>query len=136
VEWGSVQTSLKAGVWCSPANTWYSVTPVALDRNPGDLRSSDPRKLTEAIQEADEVIRLACERLGLPRPTSVDILPSAPWAGAAKARHFPSYPGEATRTKRVLTHARIEFAEPVAGPILLGAGRYVGLGLFRPSTPR
>jgi CRISPR-associated protein Csb2 len=26
----------------------------------------------------------------------------------------------------------IEFAEPVAGPVLLGAGRFVGLGLCLP----
>jgi CRISPR-associated protein Csb2 len=25
----------------------------------------------------------------------------------------------------------IEFAEPVCGPVMLGAGRFVGLGLFR-----
>jgi CRISPR-associated protein Csb2 len=29
-------------------------------------------------------------------------------------------------------HARLEFAAPVRGPVVLGAGRYFGLGLMRP----
>jgi CRISPR-associated protein Csb2 len=33
---------------------------------------------------------------------------------------------------RQLTHAVIQFAEPVEGPVLLGAGRFLGLGLCRP----
>jgi CRISPR-associated protein Csb2 len=35
-------------------------------------------------------------------------------------------------TDEFLTHVRLTFAEPVGGPVLLGAGRYVGLGLLRP----
>jgi CRISPR-associated protein Csb2 len=33
---------------------------------------------------------------------------------------------------RFLTHAVIRFSEPVEGPVILGAGRFVGLGLCRP----
>ena len=33
----------------------YSVTPVALDRNPGDLWARDPRKLADATGEASGV---------------------------------------------------------------------------------
>jgi CRISPR-associated protein Csb2 len=33
---------------------------------------------------------------------------------------------------RQLTHAVIRFAEPIDGPVILGAGRFVGLGLCRP----
>lgn len=132
VEWGSVQASLRSKVWIGPATVWHSVSPVALDRHPGDLRSSDPRKLATAIDEAIEGICRACERIDLPRPTHVEILPAAPWAGSAKARHYPPYPGDVGRTQRMLTHVRIEFDQHVKGPILLGAGRYLGLGLFRP----
>jgi CRISPR-associated protein Csb2 len=31
-----------------------------------------------------------------------------------------------------LTHAVIDFAEPVRGPVLIGAGRYNGFGVCRP----
>jgi CRISPR-associated protein Csb2 len=136
VEWASVQASLQSRTWCRPCKIWYSVTPLALDRNPGELRSRDPLRQTEAINQAVEVICRACERIALPRPRYVEILPAAPWAGAEKARRYPPYPGDATRTQRVLTHARLEFDEPVNGPSLLGAGRYIGLGLFRPEASR
>jgi CRISPR-associated protein Csb2 len=33
-----------------------------------------------------------------------------------------------------LFHATIEFAEPVAGPVVLGAGRFFGLGLCIPAA--
>ena len=132
VEWGSVQASLRSGVWAGPAAVWSSVTPIALDRNPGDLRSRDHRKLAEAVATASDVVGTACERIGLPHPNAVEILPAAPWAAAAKARRYPAFPGDPGRTQRVLTHARLMFDQPVSGPVLLGAGRYVGLGLFRP----
>lgn len=136
IEWGSVQASLRSRVWCGPANVWYSVTPVALDRNPGDLRSRDPSKQAEATDEAVDIICRACERIDLRHPKYVEILPAAPWAGATKTRHYPPYPGDAGRTQRVLTHVRLEFDHRVNGPILLGAGRYLGLGLFRPEASR
>jgi len=136
VEWSSVQASLKSEVWCDPARVWYSVTPVALDRNPGDLRSRDPRKLAAATDEAVRTVWRSCERIGLPVPRHVEILPSAPWAGAEKAQHYPLYPGSADRATRVLTHVRLEFGELVEGPVLVGAGRFLGLGLFRPEPSR
>ncbi len=30
------------------------------------------------------------------------------------------------------THARLHFTDPVRGPMLIGRGRYFGLGLLRP----
>lgn len=132
VEWGSVQASLRAGTWCRASKSWLSTTPMALDRFPGDLFARDPRKLEPALVEAADTVRRACERIGLPTPEHVEILPAAPWAGAAKARHYPPFPEQGSKQRRMLTHVRIDFAEPVRGPVLLGAGRYFGLGLFRP----
>jgi CRISPR-associated protein Csb2 len=133
-EWGPVQATLRSAVWCGASRVWHSATPVALDRHPGDLRSREPRVLARATDEAVEVICRACERIGLPRPRYVEIFPAAPLAGAAKARSYPPYPDTAARTRRVLTHVRIEFDRPVKGPILLGSGRYLGLGLLRPES--
>lgn len=134
VEWGTVQASLRPQVWCGPATVWSSITPVALDRNPGDLRARNPVELAAAVTEAEASLRRACVRIGLPEPVRVDILPAAPWAGAAKARSYPPYPGTVGRIQRVLTHARIEFECPVHGPVILGAGRFAGLGLCRPEA--
>lgn len=124
--------SLQPQSWCRPARRWHTVTPIALDRNPGDLRARDPKKLAAAIAEAEATIRAACERIGLPHPRDVVIQPAAPVAAARKARNFPPFPGREGRLQRVLTHATLEFDVPVRGPLLVGAGRYWGLGLFRP----
>jgi CRISPR-associated protein Csb2 len=123
-------SSLRPSTWCGASKTWASATPVALDRNPGDLRSSDPRREAAAYAEAEESVARACEHIGLPRPSRVTVLPAAPLAGAAKARQFP--PFTTGKIQRVLVHATLSFADSVAGPVLLGAGRFFGLGLFRP----
>ena len=77
-------------------------------------------------------MRVAVAHVGLPAAVRVTVLPAAPIAGAAKAKHFPPFPPEPGRPRRALVHAALEFEREVEGPILLGAGRYLGLGLFRP----
>ncbi len=125
-------STLRSRTWCSPSRIWVTASPIALDRNPGDLRSRDPERRRKAFDEAEESIRVGIERIGLPRPDHVIVLPSVPLVGAAKARRYPPFPDGPSKAPRILTHARIEFAEPVSGPIVVGAGRYHGLGLFRP----
>lgn len=132
VESGGVAATLRPDTWCQAAQTWASVTPVALDQNPGDLRSRDAAKAAAAIAAAEMSLRRSCSHAGLPEPVRVEVLPAAPWAGAAKAQLYPPFPEAEGRLRRVLTHARIEFADPVGGPVLIGAGRFHGLGLFRP----
>lgn len=122
--------------WSTPSTTWLTVTPVALERHPGDLRSRDPQELRAAIAAAEAGIVASCRHAGLPDPVSVEILPAAPVAGAAKARAFPSYPPVAGRQRRILTHVALHFAEAVRGPVVLGAGRYNGLGLCYPVTAK
>ena len=134
VEWGTVAATLQSSTWCRESRTWYSATPLALDRNPGELRSRNPETLAKAIHEAESTIRRACERIGLPEPLEVELLPAAPVTGAAKAQSYPSFSSGGGRVTRVLTHARLSFSDPVSGPLLLGAGRYMGLGLFRPGS--
>lgn len=136
VDGSGLQASLRSQTWSRPARTWHSVTPMALDRHPGDLGSRDPDVVTAAVAAAYNAVAVACRRVGLPEPIHVEVLPAAPWAGAAKARQYPRFPEAAERTRRVLTHIRIEFGEPVSGPVLLGAGRFAGLGLFRPESVR
>ncbi|MGK4007834.1 type I-U CRISPR-associated protein Csb2 [Sorangium sp. So ce1036] len=128
----ALQSTLRPATWCAEAVSWASATPVALDRNPGDLGARDPRREAAAYAEAEETVATACERIGLPRPARVTVTPAAPLAGAEKARHFPPFQAGSPPLQRVLVHARLTFDAPVRGPILLGAGRYFGMGLFRP----
>lgn len=129
----SAKVSLRPGTWSRPARRFVTATPIALDRNPGNLRSNQQGASHKASLEAQGSIALACERIGLPRPISVTISHSPLLSGAQPAHSFAPWPGLLGRSNRVLVHADIHFAEPVCGPVLLGAGRYYGLGLCMPA---
>ncbi len=104
--------------YLGPSRYWLSVTPVLL---PG----FDDRKYAKALT----LFRQALEQADLPEKAVEDvILQKAPfWSGSLHPMQYfrPTYlrrfPG---------WHAKIIFTEPVKGPLALGAGRHVGLGLF------
>jgi CRISPR-associated protein Csb2 len=129
--------------WCRPARRWLTVTPIALDRFPGNLRSREPRARERAEEEAAACVARACVFAGLAdraERVRVAVRLDAPLAGVPASpggrrhpgvRQFPGY-RTGTGTPRACVHAEIEFAEPVAGPVLVGAGRYLGYGLCLP----
>jgi CRISPR-associated protein Csb2 len=131
--------------WCRPARRWLTVTPVALDRFPGNLRSTQPETRDRAVAEAAAGIVQACVNAGLAAKPSdvrkVTVRLDAPLSGIPASpagrtspgqRHFPGY-RVGQGTPRACVHAEIEFAEPVRGPVLIGAGRFLGYGLCLPS---
>lgn len=124
--------TLRASSWTGPSRRWASATPVALDRNPGDLQDDDPKKRAKAFAEATATVIAAVQHIGLPTPSRIDVLRSVVLPGSAKPRVFPRFPEESPKTPRVLVHVRLEFDEPVRGPVIIGAGRYLGLGLCAP----
>ena len=128
------KVGLSPATWCHAARTWLSVTPIALDANPGNLHSREPAVAAAAWERARQTVSRACERVGLPAPVSVAVGLSPVVTGSRPADHFPPFPHtqRGSRFRRVLVHAAVQFAEPVRGPVLLGAGRYLGLGLLRP----
>lgn len=129
------RTTLQEATWCKSARHWASVTPVALDKHPGDI-SSDRANVARAAEErASESIARSCERIGLPRPISVQIMRRSLFDAAPESRRFMPFPRN-RNPKRLCVHATIEFDKPVQGPIILGSGRYFGLGLFRNLTGR
>jgi CRISPR-associated protein Csb2 len=129
--------------WCYPARRWLTVTPIALDRFPGNLRSQDSRIRERAQAEAEASIARACSFAGFPANPTVTIrldapltsLPDAPFSarssGARPSWRYPGYRSAGGRP-RVCVHAEIEFDQPVNGPVLVGAGRYFGYGLCLP----
>lgn len=133
VDWGEPRNAtLRASVWSHRARRWATASPVALDRNPGDLHDARPERRALAFREATASVVDAVQRIGLPSPLEVDVVRSCVLPGTAKPVKFPRFPADSTRTQRVLVHVRLAFAEPVRGPIVIGAGRFHGLGLFRP----
>ena len=125
----SSKRSLMPGPYLQPARVWASVTPVVLDRH---LKGYDDGKIRELIADS-------CANVGLPRPDPdrIQVGKHSAIAGVPAAWPRPGAPPwtrwhvpEALRS-RLLTHVAIDFGCEVAGPVMLGAGRYMGLGLCR-----
>ncbi|SHE25634.1 type I-G CRISPR-associated protein Csb2 [Actinomyces glycerinitolerans] len=102
--------------WTDPARTWATATPLVLDRYPkdGDLAA---------------VVAESFVNAGLPEPRGVEVSKEPLMDGAVRLR-----PQELPKRcqGRLYTHARVTFDRPVRGPVLAGAGRYFGVGLFAP----
>jgi CRISPR-associated protein Csb2 len=128
----SAKKSLSAELWCQPSRRFVTATPIALDRNPGNLRSNRGSTARKAALEAQRSISDACLHVAGVRPFFVEVSLAPLLPGAQHVRDFLPWPGRPGRTPRVRVHADIRFEEPVRGPLLLGAGRYFGLGLCLP----
>ena len=132
--WGEERrATLRPATWIGPSRRWASATPIALDRNPWDLHDADLDRRRAAYQESTAGVIEAVRRIGLPAPIEIDVLRSCVLPGTAKPLHYPRFPIAHRRPQRVLVHARLTFEVPVAGPVMIGAGRYHGLGLFLPT---
>ena len=107
--------------WIGPSRSWTSVTPVLLDRFPKD-RPGD---------SVADIVSSSCVRIGLPSPVSMEFGDYSPEPGVQPVREFclrrkPDDP------PRIAKHVTLNFDQSVRGPVLLGAGRYFGLGLCKP----
>jgi len=153
--WDEPRRTLQSATWTAApvgATLWASATPVVLDRFPKADFATD-REAWNA--EVAEIVALACERIGLPRPVDVEA-GTTPWlAGSLRAvskrrplrsdpgpvppgrtatlgTGFPPLPLRGTNAPRPQVHVHLRFDRPVVGPVLLGAGRFLGYGLLKP----
>jgi len=119
----SLPWGLEPARWCGPptgATAWTSVTPVLFDRFPRSSRGG--------ILGATQAL---ARHAGLPIPIAASAHQASPLIGVPSASAF-----RVRRTTvdplRYVAHLTITFDRAVQGPILLGAGRFFGLGLFVP----
>ena len=127
--------SLRPGPWMSASRRWVSATPIALPRHPGRLRSGPASARTRAWAAAEASVELACEHVGLSRPMSVELSLGPILRGSRPAGRYPAFNQHVrsgSPVRRQLLHASVTFEHRVAGPLMLGAGRFLGLGLMRP----
>ncbi len=114
------QRTLQPDTWMKPARRWNSVTPILLDRYPKKNLS------------VEELLVTACLRAGLPAPRSFKYgthpNPDENLKGVPPVFVFAP--------DRWASHATFEFQMPVKGPVLVGAGRFFGMGLMKPSFKR
>lgn len=132
----SAKATLDPMRWGRTSTRFLTATPIALDKNPGNLRSNQDGTARKAALEAQQSISEACLRVVGARPSSVEVSLAPLLPGAQHVREFLPWPGRPGRTPRVRIHADIRFEAPVRGPLLLGAGRYFGLGLCLPVEDR
>lgn len=135
--------------WVGPSKTWASISPVVLDRFPKNSVGED-RRAWEA--EVCETIATSCSRAGLPSPVEIDLETTSWHIGAPRAycksrplrSHsltdetgtlgdgFPTMQGRQGKPSRPQIHVFLRFEQPVLGPVLIGAGRFLGYGLCKP----
>jgi CRISPR-associated protein Csb2 len=106
--------------WAEPHSVWSTVTPFVFDRYPKEPYG----------EEAKQIVRDAFTRIGLPLPRDLD-LHYNPWhLGVPKASAFPAATARPGKPRRFHCHVWAQFDERIAGPVVAGAGRYYGYGLF------
>jgi CRISPR-associated protein Csb2 len=124
------RASLSPDRWCGLSSVWATATPLVLDRFP------DP---DDPAEEA-RLIAAACVNIGLREPVEIQIHKHSALSGATSA--YPArgrshhadwtFPGRSKLAQRPRRHVVLRFPEVVRGPVILGAGRYHGLGLCLP----
>ena len=159
-DWEEPRTALQPAWWTAfpeGAHTWASVTPVVLDRFPKADRL-DPKHRAAWEDEVRRIVSDACSRVRLPKPEVIDIDTSSWLLGSVRAvgkrrplragaespnrgdtalgDGFPPFPPKGTNAPRPQVHVWLRFHQPVVGPVVLGAGRYLGYGLCKPLKGR
>lgn len=115
--------TLEVRRWVGPAKRWATVTPIALDRHAGGR---------DVWESATEVVALACERIGLPRPVEILLHPNSLVEGVPPSRSFVPIVRKRNGGPLAHTHAVLTFSRDVLGPVVLGAGRFRGYGFCKP----
>lgn len=121
------------------ARVFRSVTPVVLPEEGRRRRIEPTRKLAEAKRGLERVVEMsrarsavvqALRHAGVSARAERIRLQREPFDGAgSRAEPFAS---ETRFEKERLWHVEIAFGAPVEGPLLLGDGRFLGLGLMAP----
>lgn len=122
--------SLRPERYCRAAARWATVTPFVFDRFPKDKEG----------QDAGSIVVQACVNIGLPSPVEIALHKHSAFRGAPSSRRHrgepPSagykVPKKSALGHRPLQHLVLTFEHPVRGPVILGAGRFLGLGLCLP----
>jgi CRISPR-associated protein Csb2 len=129
-ETGASPLTLREHVWTGAplgARQWATVTPYVCDRHAkAKDKAAYQRELEDAIRESWRRVRQSSE-------VSVEVVvtPVSAHLGAPASHEFPRLARKDGSQCRH-THAILIFDRPIAGPLLLGAGRYRGYGLCRP----
>jgi CRISPR-associated protein Csb2 len=121
------RASLRFDRYVRRARRWGTVLPAVLDRYPK----------SKLGHELADIIARACFHMGLPASAvdglEVEVHKHAPLKGApAVSEVLRCLASDSPYRSRPLAHLVLTFKREVCGPLILGAGRYRGLGLCLP----
>ena len=116
----NVPKSLQTWAYSGPSHVWATVTPILCDHFP---KGKDGERIEDII--AESVARV----VGV-RPVRIGVDKVSKHLGVPPSHEFPNRrkPDDQPRHR---VHAVVEFDRDVGGPLIVGAGRYHGMGLFR-----
>ncbi|MBL8924645.1 MAG: type I-U CRISPR-associated protein Cas5/Cas6 [Pseudonocardia sp.] len=103
--------------WRQGSRRWATATPIVLDRYP------------KRPEQLEAEVRAGLRRVGLPDPVTVDVSTNPLLPGAVPLRPI-DLPRQARG--KLFRHVAVTFDRTLHGPVLVGAGRYLGVGLLAP----
>ena len=121
------------------ARVFRSVTPVVLPEEGKRRRIEPTRKLAEAKRGLERVVEISAARAavvqalrhaGMSAPAESIQLQREPFDGAGS--RVEPFADNTRFDKHRLWHVEIVFAAPLSGPLVIGDGRFLGLGVMAP----
>ncbi len=106
------------GRYISESRNWSSVTPVIVPGFDDGKHAKAEKLLLKAIWQAGLPIDVVTELTMRKAPFWPGSLHPRYYHRPRYLKHFPAW------------HVRLQFREPISGPLAIGAGRHVGLGLM------
>lgn len=128
------------GIGASPSKRWRTVTPIALPEASKRRRIEPTRKTLEAKNATERHLEheAACRALvqavrhaGIDSQVEEVKLQREPFE--AKGRRVEDFAPGTRFQKERLWHAEMTFSDPIAAPVVVGCGRFLGLGLMAPA---
>jgi len=128
------------GVTSMASRHWQTVTPVALSarrrriepnrskRQPGDEKGAAEKRMEHEL--ATHGIRQALRHAGYETAIRSIRLQREPFT--ARGQKADDFATEPRFSKHCLWHVSLELNDQITGPVCIGDGRYLGLGLMRP----
>jgi CRISPR-associated protein Csb2 len=125
-----------------PAQVWRTVTPAVLPEGAA-RRRIDPNSRVEQAKNASEraaeqrracaAVVAALRHAGLQRRVIAIRVQREPFEG--KGERAEAFAADSRFAKERLWHVEIQFNEPAGGPVVIGDGRFLGLGIMAAVRP-
>lgn len=118
----NIAKSLQFDRYTKKSEVWATVTPMVFGKHPKKSKFGSGKDGGKIFSEVLEMSNLPhVKEVRVSKNSFIRGVPSA--SGFKLTEKFDN---------RYVAHVMVRFPEPVIGPVVLGSGRFVGMGLFRP----